>query len=264
MTLPFDAEPGRGRASDPRRPAGNRRRPDRRGATGQDPPRAAPPRRAAAHSRSGIATTARSTPHRCSSCSPAEARRWGRSSDADLAGLAARPGRRPSRWLLGDGDSNGDGFIDYRRGDPSGLSNQGWKDSWDGITFADGDLPDRPDRARRGPGLRCTPRSSARPSSPSVMPAPLPRPSSGTRADRLREPLQRAVLGRARAGSRSGSTATGRAIDSLTTNPGHALWSGIADPAMADRYLDRLMERRRCGRAGACAPWPTRWPPTTR
>jgi glycogen debranching enzyme len=34
----------------------------------------------------------------------------------------------------------------------------------------------------------------------------------------------------------------GRAIDSLTTNPGHALWSGIADADLADRYLDRLCE----------------------
>jgi glycogen debranching enzyme len=28
----------------------------------------------------------------------------------------------------------------------------------------------------------------------------------------------------------------------LTTNPGHALWSGIADADLADRYLDRLCE----------------------
>jgi hypothetical protein len=31
-------------------------------------------------------------------------------------------------------------------------------------------------------------------------------------------------------------------VDSLTTNPGHALWSGIADDDLADQYLDRLME----------------------
>ena len=34
----------------------------------------------------------------------------------------------------------------------------------------------------------------------------------------------------------------GRPVDALTTNPGHALWAGIADPDLADRYLDRLME----------------------
>ena len=34
----------------------------------------------------------------------------------------------------------------------------------------------------------------------------------------------------------------GRPIDALTTNPGHALWCGIAEPELADQYLDRLLE----------------------
>jgi glycogen debranching enzyme len=34
----------------------------------------------------------------------------------------------------------------------------------------------------------------------------------------------------------------GRAVDSLTTNPGHALWTGIADDERANRYLDRVLE----------------------
>ena len=37
---------------------------------------------------------------------------------------------------------------------PTGLRNQGWKDSWDGINFADGTLAEPPDRALRGAGLR--------------------------------------------------------------------------------------------------------------
>ena len=56
----------------------------------------------------------------------------------------------------------------------------------------------------------------------------------------------------------------GRTIDSLTTNPGHALWCGIAEPDLANRYLDRLVRTESCGRDGACAPWPRRWAPTTR
>ncbi|MEY2445061.1 MAG: hypothetical protein QOE00_1641, partial [Ilumatobacteraceae bacterium] len=39
-----------------------------------------------------------------------------------------------------------------------------------------------------------------------------------------------------------GLDGSGRRIDSLTTNPGHALWTGIADAQLADRYLDRLTE----------------------
>jgi glycogen debranching enzyme len=43
-------------------------------------------------------------------------------------------------WIEGAGDSNGDGFLDYARGESSGLANQGWKDSVDSIFHADGRL----------------------------------------------------------------------------------------------------------------------------
>ena len=73
----------------------------------------------------------------------AEAWRW-RAIDEDAL-RAWRPAvGRAVDWVIGPGDSDGDGFVDYRRRDPSGLANQGWKDSWDGITRADGTLPDAP------------------------------------------------------------------------------------------------------------------------
>jgi glycogen debranching enzyme len=36
-------------------------------------------------------------------------------------------------WIDGWGDRDGDGLLEYQRGSPSGLENQGWKDSHDGI-----------------------------------------------------------------------------------------------------------------------------------
>ena len=47
-------------------------------------------------------------------------------------------------WIEGDGDSNGDGFIDYARGAASGLANQGWKDSHDSVFHKDGHEPPGP------------------------------------------------------------------------------------------------------------------------
>ena len=41
-------------------------------------------------------------------------------------------------WIEGDGDANGDGFVDYARGAATGLANQGWKDSEDSVFHADG------------------------------------------------------------------------------------------------------------------------------
>jgi glycogen debranching enzyme len=39
-----------------------------------------------------------------------------------------------------------------------------------------------------------------------------------------------------------GLDGSGARIDALTTNPGHALWAGIADEQLAHQYLDRLRE----------------------
>jgi glycogen debranching enzyme len=43
-------------------------------------------------------------------------------------------------WINGPGDPDGDGFIEYHRASEQGLANQGWKDSYDAIFHADGQL----------------------------------------------------------------------------------------------------------------------------
>jgi hypothetical protein len=47
-------------------------------------------------------------------------------------------------WIRDYGDKDGDGFVEYERLNDTGLINQGWKDSWDGINFADGTLAEPP------------------------------------------------------------------------------------------------------------------------
>jgi glycogen debranching enzyme len=47
-------------------------------------------------------------------------------------------------WIDQFGDIDGDGFIEYLRGSEMGLSNQGWKDSHDSISHADGTLATGP------------------------------------------------------------------------------------------------------------------------
>ncbi len=43
-------------------------------------------------------------------------------------------------WIENWGDCDGDGYIEYVRETPRGLANQGWKDSFDAISHADGAL----------------------------------------------------------------------------------------------------------------------------
>jgi glycogen debranching enzyme len=47
-------------------------------------------------------------------------------------------------WMQRYGDADGDGFLEYRRRQDSGLVNQGWKDSNDAVFHADGRLADAP------------------------------------------------------------------------------------------------------------------------
>jgi glycogen debranching enzyme len=42
------------------------------------------------------------------------------------------------RWIDDFGDLDGDGLLEYRCRSSGGLTNQGWKDSWDGIVDEDG------------------------------------------------------------------------------------------------------------------------------
>jgi len=47
-------------------------------------------------------------------------------------------------WIDKYGDADGDGFVEYKRKKKSGLSNQGWKDSFDSIFHTDGALAEAP------------------------------------------------------------------------------------------------------------------------
>src|SRR5690606_18766985 len=48
------------------------------------------------------------------------------------------------QWIEDYGDLDGDGLIEYAPGDDGGLSNQGWKDSFDSIFDADGRMTKAP------------------------------------------------------------------------------------------------------------------------
>jgi len=80
-----------------------------------------------------------------------ELRRWGRHNAA--AENLLPHADRALDWIERYGDADGDGFIEYSRKTGQGLAHQGWKDSWDGINFADGRTARPPHRPGRGPGI---------------------------------------------------------------------------------------------------------------
>ncbi|HYZ10455.1 MAG TPA: glycogen debranching N-terminal domain-containing protein, partial [Actinomycetota bacterium] len=52
--------------------------------------------------------------------------------------------RAALEWMERYGDLDGDGYLEYATRSPQGLRTQSWKDSWNGLLFADGSLPEVP------------------------------------------------------------------------------------------------------------------------
>jgi glycogen debranching enzyme len=60
--------------------------------------------------------------------------------DLQLAEQLWSNAERAMDWIERWGDCDGDIYVEYRRETPRGLANQGWKDSFDAISHADGSL----------------------------------------------------------------------------------------------------------------------------
>ncbi len=71
-----------------------------------------------------------------------ELHRWG--APDDMVNQLLPHADRALAWIEEFGDRDGDGFVEYQRATDRGLANQGWKDSFDGVNFADGTLAEPP------------------------------------------------------------------------------------------------------------------------
>jgi glycogen debranching enzyme len=71
-----------------------------------------------------------------------ELSRWGNERAEVDALLPAAD--RALEWITDFGDRDGDGYVEYQRASDRGLQNQGWKDSFDSMRFADGRLAQPP------------------------------------------------------------------------------------------------------------------------
>jgi glycogen debranching enzyme len=133
-----------------------------------------------------------------------------------------------------------DGFLTYQRRGDRGLANQGWKDSWDGITFADGTQPTPPIALVEVQGYVYAALHAAAELADAA-PGTLDATALRQRAEDLKDRFN-ATFWDHRDWFALGRDGHGTIIDALTTNPGHALWCGLASEDHARVYLDRLGE----------------------
>ena len=167
-----------------------------------------------------------------------ELARWG--ALPDDADDLIRAADRGLEWIERDGDRDGDGFVEYARLSEHGLINQGWKDSWDGISFADGTLAEAPIALCEVQGY--------------VYAAYLARAvladihgdhdaadGWNARAAGLKQSFNERFWMPDRGYFALALDHDKRRVDACASNMGHCLWSGIVDddkaPAVAERLL---------------------------
>ncbi|HEX7127566.1 MAG TPA: glycogen debranching N-terminal domain-containing protein [Thermodesulfobacteriota bacterium] len=144
------------------------------------------------------------------------------------------------RWMAEYGDRDGDGYIEYRSRSRKGLVNQGWKDSGDAIVNADGSLAEPPIALVEVQGYAYMAKLGLarlfRLDGDADTADRLEREASALRdrfeRDYWDEPIGTYVLARQKAG---------RPAAVVSSNAGHALWSGIAGREHAERTVARLM-----------------------
>ena len=169
-----------------------------------------------------------------------ELARWGVPRDK-IDGLLPNVDRA-LEWITTYGDSDGDGFVEYQRATEQGLANQGWKDSFDGITFDSGKIAEPPIALAEVQGYvyaaYLTRAEFAR-----------ERGDSDTarhwlsKASRLARAFNRAFWLPDRGYFALGLDGDKRPIDALGSNMGHCLWTGIVDRDKAESVADHLVSR---------------------
>ncbi|HLY35011.1 MAG TPA: amylo-alpha-1,6-glucosidase, partial [Jatrophihabitantaceae bacterium] len=167
-----------------------------------------------------------------------ELHRWG-IPWPDLAGLLPAV-HRAMRWLADFGDSDADGYVEYRTPNQHGLVNQGWKDSWDGISFADGRLPEAPIALAEVQAYHYAALQAAAELSDAAG-DPTTAESYRTDAAQLKKRFNRDFWLDERGWFAIGLDRDKRPIDALASNMGHCLWAGIVDEDKALSVVRHLM-----------------------
>lgn len=147
---------------------------------------------------------------------------------------------RALEWIEQYGDADGDGLVEYQRAAKSGLVNQGWKDSWDGVTFADGTIAQAPIALAEAQGYAYAAYLAR---------AHLARETGDAdavihwlgRARHLKRVFNERFWLPDRGWYALGLDREKKPIDALTSNIGHCLWTGIVDADKARLVADRLL-----------------------
>jgi glycogen debranching enzyme len=172
-----------------------------------------------------------------------EYHRW---TGDDALVRALEPNARAAlAWIEDSGDLDGDGYVEYqRRNQTTGLINQCWKDSWDSIQFADGTLAQGPIATCEIQGYAYDAQRRAARLAREVWHDEALSEHLERRASDLKARFQRDFWMPERGCHALALDGDKRQVDSLTSNIGHLLWSGILDDTEAAATSERLLDEQ--------------------
>jgi glycogen debranching enzyme len=144
---------------------------------------------------------------------------------------------RALRWIEEYGDSDGDGFVEYQRATDRGLVNQGWKDSFDGITDATGRIAAPPIALAEVQGYVYAAYLARAGIADDESTAAIYRAKAAELKTRFNEQFWLPDRG----SYALALDARKQPVDSLASNMGHCLWCGIVEDDKATQVADHLM-----------------------
>jgi glycogen debranching enzyme len=170
-----------------------------------------------------------------------ECHRW--TGDDELVRSLEPNARAALAWIDDSGDQDGDGYVEYARRNPvSGLINQCWKDSWDSIQSADGKLARGPIATCEIQGYVYDARRRCARLAREVWKDTTLAQRLDRQADELRLAFRRDFWMPERGCHALALDGDKRQVDSLTSNIGHLLWSGLLDDDEAQATVTRLFD----------------------
>ncbi len=167
---------------------------------------------------------------------------WRWTDDTVFVAQLRGPAMRALEWIDTYGDRDGDGFVEYQKRSERGLDNQSWKDSGDSQRFADGRIAKAPIAPAEVQGYVYDAKKRMAELAREVWRDRALAERLDKEADRLKKRFDEAFWIKERGGYYAlALDGKKKPVDSMCSNMGHLLWSGIVPSMRVDAIVDALM-----------------------